>query len=205
MKLAADWIFKSVFCCFSVTKLCLTLCNPVNCSTPGFLVLHYLPEFAQTHVHWIADAIQPSPPLSTPSPLALNLSQHQGLFQWVGSLHQVAKVFNFHISPSNEYSGLISFRIDWFDLLAVQGTLKSILQHYISKALIFQGSAFFMVQLSHPHMTSGKTIALMDFKILILSCKDSVQSCSGLSGFSPYPCYLCDRHYLGLLQKLLFL
>ena len=95
-----------------------------------------------------------------PSPSALSLSQHQGLFQWVSSSHQVAKVLSFSISLSNEYSGLISFRIDWFDLLAVQGTLKSLLQYHISKASVLQCSAFFMVQLSHPDMTTGDTIAL---------------------------------------------
>ena len=113
----------------SVTQSCLTLCNPLDCSTPGFPVHHQLPEPTQTHVHHVGDAIQPSHPPSSPSPPAFNLSQHQGLFQWVGSLHQVAKVleFQFHISPSNEYSGLISFRMDWLDLLVVQGTLKSLL------------------------------------------------------------------------------
>ena len=98
--------------------------------------------------------------LSSPSPLAFYLSQHQGLFKWVGSLHQVAKVLEtsaFSISPSNEYSGLISFMIDWFSLLGVQGTLKSLLQHHSSKASILQHSAFFTVQLSHPYMTTGKT------------------------------------------------
>ena len=97
-----------------------------------------------------------------PSPPAFNLSQHQGLFQWVSSLHQVAKVwsFSFSISPCNEYSGLISFKIYRFDLLAVQGTLKSLLQHHSSKASVLRRSAFFMVQISHPYMTTGKTIAL---------------------------------------------
>ena len=95
-----------------------------------------------------------------PSPSALSLSQHQGLFQWVSSSHQVAKVLSFSISLSNEYSGLISFRIDWFDLLSVQGTLKSLLQYHISKASVLQCSTFFMVQLSHPDMTTGNTIAL---------------------------------------------
>ena len=109
----------------SVSWLCPTLCHPMDCNTPGFSVLHYLPEFAQIYVHWVSDAIQPSHPLSSPSPLALNLSQHQGLFQWVGSSHQVAKILELQINPSNEYSGLISFRIDWFDLLAFQGTLES--------------------------------------------------------------------------------
>ena len=105
-----------------------------------FPVLHYLLEFAQTHVHWVSDAIQSSHPLSSPSPLALSFFQHQGLFQWVSSLHQMAKGLELqlkHFSPSNEHSRLISFRTAWFDLLAVQGTLKSLLQHHNSKASIF--------------------------------------------------------------------
>ena len=95
-----------------------------------------------------------------PSPPALNLSQHQGLFKWVSSSHHVAKYwsFSFSISPSSAYSGLISFRMDWLDLLSVQGTLKSLLQHHSSKASILLHSAFFIVQLSHPYMTTGKTI-----------------------------------------------
>ena len=134
----------------------------MDCSTPGRPVHHQHPEFTQTHLHWVGDAIQPSHPLLSPSPPALNLSLHQGLFKWVSSSHQVAKVwsFNFSISPSNEYSGLISFRMDWLDLLADQGTLKSLLQHHSSKASILRHSAFFIVQLSHPYMTTGKTIAL---------------------------------------------
>ena len=147
----------------SVTKLCLTLCNPMNCSTPGLPVYHKLPEFAQTHAHQVGDAIEPSHPLSLPSPPAPNPSQHQGLFKWVSSSHQVKYwkywSFSFSISPSNEHPGLISFRMDWLDLLAVQGTLKSI-QHHSSKASIFRRSAFFTVQLSHPYMTTGKPIAL---------------------------------------------
>ena len=123
-----------------------------------------LPEFTQTHVHWVGDAIQPSHLLSSPSPPAINLSQHQGLFQWVGSSFQIRWPkywsFSFSISPSGEYSGLISFRMDWLDLLAVQGTLKSFLQHYSLKASILWHSAFFIVQLSHWYMTTGKTIAL---------------------------------------------
>ena len=95
------------------------------CSTPVYHALHYLPEFAQSHVHWVGDAIQASHPLSLPSPPALNLSQHHSLFQWVSSLHQVAKVLDFSISPSNEYPGFIFFSIDWFDLFAVQGTQES--------------------------------------------------------------------------------
>ena len=125
-------------------------------------VHHQLPELIQTHIHWVGDAIQPSQPLSSPSPPTFNLSQHQGLFKWVSSSHQVAKYwsFNFNISTSNEYSGLISFRMDWLDLLAVQRTLKSLLQHHSAKESILWCSAFFTVQLSHPYMTTGKTIAL---------------------------------------------
>ena len=107
------------------------------------------------------DTIQPSHPLLSPSPPALNPSQHQGLFQWVSSSHQVAKVLSFSISPSNEYSGLISIGMDWLDFPAVQGTLKSLLQHHnSSKASVLWHSAFFIVQLSHPYVTTGKTIAL---------------------------------------------
>ena len=123
--------------CCSVAQLCPTLCNSMACSMPGFPVPHYLLEFAQTHVHWIDDAIQSSHPLLPSSPPALNLSQHQGLFQWVLSSHQVVTKY-WSFSFSNEYSGLISFRIDWFDLLAVQGTPKSLLQHRTLKASIFQ-------------------------------------------------------------------
>ena len=123
-------------------------------------VLHYLPEFPKTHVHWVSDAIQPSHPLSSASPPAFSLSQHQGLFKWVSSSHKLAKYWSFSISPSNEHSGLISFRMDWLDLLAVQGTPKSLLQHHSSKASILWPSAFFTIQLSHPYMTTGKTIAL---------------------------------------------
>ena len=129
------------------------------CIMPGFPVHHQLLELAQTHVHRVSDAIQPFHSLLSLSPPAFNLSQHQGLFQWVSSSHQVVKVLEFqlHISASNEYSGLISFRIDWFDVLAVQGTLKSLLQHHSSKSSILQHSAFFIVRLSHPYMTGKKT------------------------------------------------
>ena len=107
-----------------VIQSCPILCNPMNCSTPGLPDHHQLLETTQTHVHWVSDAIQPSHPLSSPSP-ALNLSQHQGLFKWVSSSHQVPKYwsFSFNISPSNEHPGLMSFRMDWLDLLAVQETL----------------------------------------------------------------------------------
>ena len=145
----------------SVAQLCPTLCDPMNHSRPGLPVHHQLPKSTQTHVHWVGDAIQPSHPLSSHSPPALNLSQHQGLsneslrIRWPKYWS-----FSFSISPSNEYSGLISFKMDWLDLLAVQGTLKSLLQHHTSKASILWWSAFFIVQLSHPYMTTGKTIAL---------------------------------------------
>ena len=146
----------------SVTQLCLTLCNPMSRSTPGLLVHHQLPEFTQTHIHRVGDAIQPSHPLSSPSPPALNPSQHQGLYNELTLRMRWPKYwsFSFNISPSNEHSGLISFKMDWLDLLAVQGTLKSLLQHHSAKASIFRCSAFFTVQLSHPYMTTGKTIAL---------------------------------------------
>ena len=121
---------------------------------PGFPVHHQLSELAQTHVHQVGDAIQPSHPLLSPSPPAFNLFQHQGLFHRVSSLHQVAKYwgFSFSISPSNEYSGLISFRIDWFDLLAVQGTLKSLLQH--QKASIETINSLVLSFLYGPTLTS---------------------------------------------------
>ena len=129
----------------------------MDCSTPGLPVQHQLPELAQTHIYWVGDAIQPSHCLSSPSPPAFNPSQHQGLFQWVSSSPMY---WIFSICPSNEYSGLISFRIDWFELLAVQGTLKSLLQYHSSKASILQHLALFIVQLSHPYMTIGETIGL---------------------------------------------
>ena len=144
----------------SVTQSCPTLCHSMNHSMPGFPVHHELPEFTQTHVHRVSDAIQPSHPLLPPAHPAFNLSQHQGLFQWTVLCIKRPKYWNFSNSPSNEYSGLISFRLDWLDLLAVQGTLKSLLQHHSSKASILWHSAFFIVQLSHPCMTTGKTITL---------------------------------------------
>ena len=126
--------FTEVFnyCC-SLTQSFPTLCDPIDYSMPGFPVFHYLPELAQTHVHWVGNANQPSCPV--PSPPAFYLSQHQGLFQCVSSSHQVAKVLELqHQAPS----GLISFRTDWFDFLAVQGTLKRLLQHYNLKASILR-------------------------------------------------------------------
>ena len=157
----------------------------MDCNTPGFPVLHYLLEFAQTLVHWDGDAIQPSHPLSSPSP-ALNLSQHQGL-----SSESVLRIrwpkywsFSFNISPSNKYSDLISFRIDWFDLLAFQGTLKSLLQHHNSKASILRCSVFFMVQLSLSYMTTWKTIALTIWTSVSKVCLCYLICCLGLSYLS---------------------
>ena len=118
----------------------------MDCSMPGFLVLYYLLEFAQIHVHWVSDAIKTSHPLVPLSPLALSFSQHQGLFHWDSSSYQWPEYwsFSFSLGPSNEYSGLISFRLDWFDLLAVRGALRSLLQHHNLKASVLQCSAFFI-------------------------------------------------------------
>ena len=125
----------------SVAQLCPTLCDPMDCSTPGFPVHHELPELTQTHVHWVGDATQPSHPLSSPSPPAFNLSQHEGLFVSVLRFRW-PKYWNFSFltSPSNEYSGLIFIQIFWFYLLAVLQTLKNLLQHHSSKASILQRS-----------------------------------------------------------------
>ena len=154
-----SWTFSSVS---SVTQLCPTLCNPTDCSMPGFPVHHQLLEPAQTHEYWVGDAIQPSHPLSSPLLLpsifpSIRVSSNESALciRWPKYWS-----FSFSISPSNECSGLISLRIDWRGLLAVQGTLKSLLQHHSSKASILQCSAFFIVQFSHPYMTTGKTIAL---------------------------------------------
>ena len=129
---------------------------------PGFPVHHQLLELAQTHAHPVSDAFQPPCPLSSPSPPVRNHSENQG-FSSESALHiRWPKYwsFSFSISPFNEYSGLISFRMDWFDLLAAQGTLKCLIQHQNSKASILQCSAFFMVQLAHPYTTTGRTKAL---------------------------------------------
>ena len=173
------WPISGIFCCHncghsccwnlvsrnkfsSDAQSCLTLCDPMNRSTPGLPVHHQLQEFTQTHARWVGDAIQPSHPLSSPSPPAPNPSQHQGPFQWVSSSHEVAKVLEFQLQhQSFRWTPRTYFLQDgWLDLLAVQGTLKSLLQHHSSKASILRHSAFFIVQLSHPYMTTGKTIAL---------------------------------------------
>ena len=146
----------------SVTQSCPTLYDPMNHSTPGLPVHHQLLEFTQTHVHWVGDAIQPSHPLASPShpvfifPSIRVFPNESALpIRWPKYWS-----FSFNISPSNKHPGLISFRRDWLDLLAVQGTLKSLLQHHSSKASILQHSAFFIVQHSHPDITTWKTITL---------------------------------------------
>ena len=152
----------------SVAQPCPTLFDPMNHSTPGLPVHHQLPEFTQTHVHRVTDAIQPTilcgpRLLLPPSPPRIRVFSNEStlLMRW-------PKYWSFilSISPSNEHPGLVSFRMDWLDLLAVQGTLKSLLQHHSSKASILWCSAFFTVQLSHPYMTTGKTIALTRWTFL---------------------------------------
>ena len=152
-------LFRSVS---SVAQLCPTLCDPMDCSTPGFSVHYQLLEFTQTHVCSVNDATQASHPLSSPSPPTSIFPSIR-----VFSNESVLPIrwpkywsFSFSIRPFNEYSGPISFRMDWLDPLAVQGTLKTLFQHHSSKASILQCSAFFIVQLSHPYMTTGETIAL---------------------------------------------
>ena len=149
-------------CCCLVTQLCLTLCNPMYSSMPGSPVFHHLPELVLTHVHQICI---PSNQLVICCPLLLLLSTFPSIRVFSNELALPIRWpmywnFSFSISPSNEYPGLISFRIDWFDFLAVQGTLKSLLQHQSLKASILQCSAFFMVQLSYRYLTNGKIIAL---------------------------------------------
>ena len=129
----------------------------MNRSTPGLPVHHQLPEFTQTHVHRVGDAIQPWHLLLSPIPPSIRVFSNESTLcmRWPKYWS-----FSFSISPSNEHLGLISFRMDWLGLFAVQGTLKSLLQHHSSKASILRRSTFFIVQLSHPHKTTGKTIAL---------------------------------------------
>ena len=146
----------------SGAQSCLTLCDPMNRSTPGLPVHHQLPEFIQTHVHLVGDAIQPSHTLLTllllpPIPPSIRAFSNESTLHMRWPKY---RSFSLSISPSNEHPGLISFRKDWLDLLAVQGTLKSVLQHHSSKSSILLHSAFSTVQLSHPHMTIGKTIGL---------------------------------------------
>ena len=157
--------FFNAFCLIqlSVQFSCLVMSDslqPHGLQNARFPVHHQLSELTQTHVHSVSDAIQPSHPLSSPSPPTLNLSQRQGLFN--GSVLCIMwpkyQSSSFNTNPSNEYSGLIFFKMYWLDLLAVQGTLKSLLQHHSSKASVFWCSAFFIVQFSHPYVTTGKTI-----------------------------------------------
>ena len=156
----------------------------MDCSMPGLPVLHYLLELAQTHVHWVGDAIQPSHPLS---PLLLLPLIFPGIRVFSNESALLIRwpkywSFSFSISPSNEYSVLISFRIDWVDVFAVPGTLKSLLQHHSSKALILQYSDFFMkVQLSHPYMTTGKTTTLTIWTFVAKWCLCFLIRCLGLS------------------------
>ena len=146
----------------SVAQLCLTLCDPMNRSTLGLPVHHQLPEFTQTHIHGVGDAIQPSHPMSSPFPPS-PIPPSSRVFSNESTLcMRWPKYwsFSFSIISSKEHPGLISFRMDWLDLLAVQGTLKSLLHYHSLKASILRHSVFFTVQLSHPYMTTGKTIAL---------------------------------------------
>ena len=146
----------------SVAQSCSTLCNPMNRSTPGLPVHHHLLESTQTYVHRVDDAIEPSQPLSShlllPSIFpSIRVFSNESALRMRWPKHWS---FSFNISPSNEHPGLISLNMDWLDLLAVQGTLKSLLQHHSSKASILLCSALFIVQLSHPYMTTGKIITL---------------------------------------------
>ena len=137
----------------SVTQSCPTLCDPMNYSTPGLPIHHQLLESTQTHVHCASDAIQPSHPLLSPSPPALNLSQHQDIFKWVNPLHQVSKVLEFQLQHQSfqRTPRTDLLRMNWLDILAVQGNLMSLLLHHSSKASIFQCSAVFTVHLSSIH------------------------------------------------------
>ena len=159
-KFLKRWEYQTTFSSVQLLSH-VRLCEPMNHSKPGLPVRHQLPESTQTHVHRVSDAIQPSHPLSFSYPPAPYPSQHQ-VFSNESTLHMRWPKywsFSFSISPSNEHPGLISFRMDWLDLLAVQGTLKGLLQHHSSKASILCW-AFFTIQLSHPYMTTGKIIAL---------------------------------------------
>ena len=176
---------KGILCEFIKVQIMLglTLCDLMDCSAPGFPVLHHLPEFAQIHVHWVSDAIQPSHPLSPPLllppiPPSIRVFANESTLcmRWPKFWS-----FSFSIIPSKEIPGLISLRMDWLDLLAVQGTLKSLLQHYSSKASILRHSAFFMVQLSYAYMTTGKTIALTRWTFVSKVMSLFLIRCLGLS------------------------
>ena len=153
-------IFTTTFSIYFLNHV--RLCNPKDCSTPGCPVHHQLLELTQTHICWIGDAIQPSHPLSSCSPSAINFSHHQDHFKLVSSSHQMAKYwsFSYSISPSNEYSGLISFPSGWTGCNCIPRDSQESSPHHRSKASILWCSAFFIVQLSHPYMITGKTTAL---------------------------------------------
>ena len=142
-------------CCWSVIQLCLTLCDPMDCSTPGLPVSHHLPKFVQVHVHCISNDIQLSNPLTHPSASALNLSQHQGLFQWVSCLHQVTKIL---VLQHQSFQWI--FRVDFLYNWLVWSPCCPRDSQESSPAPILWCSAFFIVQLSHPYVTNGKTMAL---------------------------------------------
>ena len=165
--------FSKSFCL--VSQLCLTLCNYMACSTPGFPVGHHLQEFAQTCVCWVGDAIPPSHPLSSPSP-ACSLSQHQGLFQWVSSSQQVAKVLELQHQYFQWIFRIISLRIDWCDLLTVQGTLK-----FSTAPQFWRHQFFFIVRLSHSYMAAGKTSTLTIQTLWAKWCLYFLICCLGLS------------------------
>ena len=141
--LKTSWLLPG-FQFSSVAQLCPTLCDPMNPSMPGLPVYHQLPGFTQTRAYGVGDAIQPSHPLLSPFPPAPNPSQHQSLFQWVNSSHEVAKVLEFQLQHQSFQWTPRTFRMNWLDLLAVQGTLKSLLQHQSSKASVLCRSAFFL-------------------------------------------------------------
>ena len=143
----------------SIAQSCLTLCNPVNCSTPGLSVHHQLPEFPQTHVHWVGDAIQPSYLWSSPSPPAFNLSQHQGLFKWVSSSHQVAKVLEFQLQHQSfqwtPRTDLLQDGLVGSPCSPRDSQESSPIPQFKSSLVLLWCSAFFIGQLSHPYMATG--------------------------------------------------
>ena len=146
-------------CCCLVANLCSTFCNSMDCSTPSFPVLYYFPKFAQIHVHWVSDVIQQSHTLSPPSPFAFNLSQHQGLYQWVNSLHQVTKILELQLQhQSFQWIFRVDFLRDW--LVWSSYCPRDSQESSPAPQLESIKSGFFMVQLSHPYITTGNTIAL---------------------------------------------
>ena len=166
----------------SVTQLCPTLWDPIDCSMPGLPVHHQLLEFTQTHVHWLSDAIQPSHPLSSPSPSALNLSQHQGHFKWVSCSHQVAKVLEFLLQHQSFQWTPLGWTC-WISLHS-KGLSRVFSNHHSWKASILWHSAFFILQLSHLYMTTGKTIALTRQTLLTKWCLCFLICCLGWSKHS---------------------